>query len=59
MLVTETSDLFGLRVSRLASGDVAAEFDGEHAAEVSDVADEIPFFLPAAGASFKALADGR
>src|SRR5205807_5005054 len=57
VLVAVASDLLGFRVGGLARGGVANEFDGAHAAEAADVADQIPLALPAAGALFKLLAD--
>src|SRR5260370_10831776 len=73
VLVAVARDLFGLGVgglawvSRLArivsraasrGSGVADQLDGAHAAEAANVADEIPFLLPAAGAFFKTLAEG-
>src|SRR5882672_6915939 len=58
VLVAILGDLFGFGVCWLASLGTAHQFDGTHAAQTTNVADQRPFFLPAASALFKTLADG-
>src|SRR5438477_6762062 len=59
VLVAILGDGLGFGVGRLAGLRVAHQFDGAHAAEAANVADQRPFFLPASGALFKTFADGR
>ena len=58
MLIAVFGDGFGFGVRRLAGLRVAHQFDGAHAAQAANVADQEPFFLPASGALFKKFADG-
>src|SRR5256884_7035620 len=59
VLAAILGDGLGFGVGRLAGLYVAHQFDGAHAAQTANVADQRPFFLPASGALFKMFADGR
>src|SRR5882724_2844247 len=58
VLVAILGDLFGLGFGRLASLRVAHQFDGAHAAQPANVADQWPFFLPRASSRLEMFADG-
>lgn len=58
VLIAIFGDGFGFGVGGFAGLRVADQFDGAHAAETADVADERPFLLPGLGALFKMFADG-
>src|SRR5437660_12684342 len=59
VLVAILGDGFVFSVGRLARLRVAHQFDGAHAAETPNVANQRPFFLPGQRALFKTFADSR
>src|SRR5437016_1177791 len=58
VLITILCNFLCLGVRRLAGLRVAHQFDGAHAAESTNFADQGPFLLPGLGALFEMLADG-
>src|SRR5205807_9711064 len=59
VLVAIHGDGFGFRIRGLAGLYVAHQFDGAHAAETPNVANQRPFFLPGQSPLFKTFADSR
>src|SRR5438094_9258539 len=59
VLVAILGNGFGFGVGRLACLRVAHQFDGAHAAETPNVANQRPFFLPGQSPLFNTFADSR
>src|SRR5580698_10516612 len=57
VFVAKFRDLLGFGVGGFARAGVADEFDGAHAAEATDIADELPLLLPASRALFEMFAE--
>src|SRR5438309_1489412 len=59
VLVAIFGDSLGFGIRGLACLRVPHQFDGAHAAQATNVADQRPFFLPGQRALFKTFADSR